>query len=181
MYFKLFNNNFLDKITNQIEIHQLARDLRIFGSGLTRAELSKVLGVSEGSIRRYESPWNTAKIPNWYLVTLRLLSGDLSYFGQAWSDTRINPTNSKMYTPHAKYEAFTPMDLNSKTAFIYQTAQRQVIKTNLENETLKKRIQAYEQDQEVLLVQIQRLQAQLENKRVVSELEKSGKVIQFRR
>lgn len=177
----LFKNIFIEKITSQLEPHELAKDLRKYGTELNRKEISKILQISEKTIARYESPTNKAKIPFMYLMALRFMSGDLSFFGTAWENSKISPTNKKLTTPHAKYKEFDPMSLNSQSSFVYQTAISRVRTTNDELRAIQLKIEALESENQLLTVKNERLQFKIDEIRIVKEQIKKGKVIEFKR
>lgn len=178
---RLFRNQFLDKLTNQLPPHQQVKELRNFGTNLSIEDLSNLTGLSKSTIRRYEAEWNQAKIPKWYLILLRLLSGDLSYFGEPWQDAQIHYWNKKLTTPYAKYQELTPMDMNSQTNWIYKRIKSENENINNELEVLKIENMALKKDNEVLAVQNNRLRAQIEQKRIVSNEIKKNNVIEFKK
>lgn len=135
-----FKNQYLDTLIVDTEPHKQVRLLRVFGTGLSRRELAAFLQVDYHSIRRYESEWNTAKIPQWYFHVLRFLSGDLSIYGEEWINTKIKPHNSKITTPYAPYEDFSPMDLNLKYSFIHKEHERIIQQQHKEIESLRAEI-----------------------------------------
>jgi len=137
--------------------------LRIFGTGLERKELAKFLEIDPQSIRRYESHWNTAKIPQWYFHILRFLSGDLSIYGETWINSKIKLHNQKISTPYAPHDEYTPRELNMKYSIVNK-------KNNMELEKLRN-------ENETLLKEIFRLKTELKNQ-VVKE---QNNVIEFKR
>ena len=181
MVYKLFKNRYLDKISNGLRDYELAIDLRKFGTGKTRSEIADILQLSIKTISRYESPVNRAKIPFSYFVALRFMSGDLSYFGNYWDDTRIDPWTKLLRSPYDKYKAFKPMDLNSQTNFIYQTAMQEKRKVNDSNRALLLRVKALETENSVLTLALDRA---IEKDALKSNLNKQislGKVLEFKR
>ncbi|WP_178862425.1 hypothetical protein [Thiomicrorhabdus cannonii] len=178
---KLFRNSFLDGLINQRETYQQAKDLRIFGTNLSEDQLAKLIDCHPGTIRRYESATNKAKIPQWYFMLLRFLSGDLSYFGRPWIDATIDPSDRRLRTYLDKYNSYTPEDLHVKTNFIYQGIKAELEIKRADLEKAERLIHALRQDNELLQVQIERLEAALSSKQIVKENMNLGKVIHLRR
>lgn len=161
---KRFSNQFLDNLIADANPHEQVKMLRIFGTGLKRKELATFLNIDIHSIRRYESTWNTAKIPEWYFHILRFLSGDLSIYGELWTDSKIKLHNQCITTAFTPHEEFTPMELNSKYSFIHKQNERTI---NDKNRTI-----------EGLEREIKRLKKALEHYQIVKE---QNNVVEFKR
>ena len=137
---KRFRNQFLDNLIADANLHEQVKMLRIFGTGLDRKELATFLNIDIHSIRRYESNWNTAPVPQWYFHILRFLSGDLSIYGDLWTDSKIKLHNQTISTPFDKYREYTPMDLNSRYSYIHKKNENLLKEKDLEIKNLKKKI-----------------------------------------
>ena len=138
---KRFNNQFLDNLIADANPHDQVKMLRVFGTGLSRKQLATFLNIDIHSVRRYESVWNTASIPQWYFHILRFLSGDLSIYGELWTNSKIKIHNQTISTPFDKYNEYTPMDLNSRYSYIHKNNTYEIKKLTRENEILNKRIE----------------------------------------
>lgn len=73
---------------------------------LNRPGLAKLIGVSEHTVRRYESKWPNSKAPKWYPMLLRFMAGDVSWHGGQWTDCRIRVSDKLMENPH--HEPLSP-------------------------------------------------------------------------
>lgn len=176
-----FNNEFLDKLLVDSEPHQQAKNLRIFGTGLKRSEISKILDIHQGTIRRYESQWNKASIPKWYMNLLRFMSGDLSAYGNEWIETRIHPCDRVLRSHYSKYKGFKPMDLQANTTIIYKQQQRKIRDGNTEILEMAKKIEALEKDNALLSVKNDRLQKNKNHNDMVKDQIKNSNVLEFKR
>lgn len=76
---------------------------------LDRKQLGEVLGISNHSIRRYETE---NKAPQWYLMLLRVLCGDLSIYGARWTDSRIQLHDRRLKAPEIQNPLY-PVELNT--------------------------------------------------------------------
>jgi len=135
-----FYNHFFDKLKFS-ERHDYLRDLRIFGTGLSRHDLAVHLSISKHSIRRYESSYYQA--PYWYEFVLRLMSGDLSYFGDAWHECVIRWDNRRMTIPKG-HKDFIPDEMISTYNEAAQFYQKEAIKLRSNIEFLEKEIKKAE-------------------------------------
>ncbi|CAN8140814.1 hypothetical protein THIOSC15_2520008 [uncultured Thiomicrorhabdus sp.] len=117
----MFQNTFLDKLIFLSEPYQAAKDLRVFGAQLSIKDTSKILGIAERTIKAYECPTNPPKIPTTYFISLRFLSGDLSYF-HGWDNCRIHPSNNRLRIPQDKYSDYSPDSLTIKSTEISRYA-----------------------------------------------------------
>ena len=137
---RLFQNQFLDSLMISSSPNQIAKDLRILGTGLSVEELSKILGIAKRTIYGYESEKNPNKIPKQYFILLRFLSGDLSYF-QGWENCTIQPSSNRLKVSVDKYNTYTPNSLYGRSYelkhYLNQQAER---KTKQAIEPLEKEI-----------------------------------------
>lgn len=136
-----FSNQFLDNLITNANPHEQARLLRTFGCGLDRKEISDFLNMDVHSIRRYESEWNTAPIPQWYFHILRFLAGDLSIYGELWTDAKIKLHNQCITTAFTPYEEFTPKELHMKYSIINRQNEREIEEKNRIIDRQEKEIQ----------------------------------------
>lgn len=156
----MFQNEFLDKLTTDPDNY--LSDLRRFGLGMDQIKLAGLLGLSHATIRRYESPhWNKNKVPQWYPMVLRFLSGDLSYFGNYWVNARIHPTDRKLQTNQFPHERMVPADMHARTNAIYRNAEQ-------ENKRLQAQLDRELKKNDIL--EINNLQLELENERLSKKL-----------
>ncbi len=103
-----FQHYHLDKLRLD-DTHNYLKHLRN-ELNLSRDELADKIGVSAHTIRRYESEWKNSKPPKWYEMLLRFMAGDVSFFGQAWADCRINLHSKKLSSPYFP-EPFRPHEM----------------------------------------------------------------------
>ena len=133
---KHFTNHTLDK---RFETRgNYMKHLRSFietSSDRTRHNLAVHIGISEHTIRRYES--ESYQAPYWYEMLLRFMSGDLSFFGDQWANCRLS--EGKLYLSYA-YEGFKPMDL---------LAERNKMVNDVQRENAKLRKEIYELEREI--------------------------------
>ena len=175
----LFQNEFLDSLC--IDPDNMLADLRKSGTNMTRKEIADLIGVSEHSIRRYESDWRTSKPPRWYYIILRFLSGDLSYFGAAWTDAKINYWNKKLTSPYAKYLELTPMDMNGRYAQFAQHYERQIKELSNELAELQSKHQHLVADHKLLQTKIQAYENEIALQGLHDQGIESGKVVSIGR
>lgn len=175
---RTLNHEFFDKLRHS-DYSDYLKSLREFGPGLERSELANLTGLSIHTLRRYESPGQSPKIPQWYELFLRLISGDLSYFGHHWHHCRIHPKTQKLSIPHDQYKAYFPMDMHQKHNLIYRAIKNEKEQIQTENKALKKRIAALESDNELLAVQLERLKSENERLKSHSQSVQIGKVIEL--
>lgn len=181
-----FNNEFLDKLRLS-EPHIYLKSLRTFGAGLNdRAELSKILGISPETIRRYESNWTNSNPPQWYELILRFLSGDLSYYGDYWHHCRIHPQTCKLSTPFDKYNAYLPRDLHMSFNRIHQLNERELRAlqqqlTSLETtiKDLELQLGAYQSENAKLTIKLEQANATIDRLRNYNQAVETGKVIEL--
>jgi DNA-binding XRE family transcriptional regulator len=109
-----FSNHLFDNLANE---KNYLKTLRQY-CGLTRDQLAELLDISPHTIRRYET---TNQAPRLYVIALRsAICGDLSCFGQAWSNCQI--LNGELLTPYTPYARLKPADLNARYSRITQHA-----------------------------------------------------------
>lgn len=171
------SNVFLDKL--KIDEYPIyLKSLRTHGLGLTRQQLSVKIGVSVYSIRKYESYWSKSQPPDWYELLLRLMAGDLSYFGNRWTNCRLFPHNQALSIPHlAPHTAFYPEDIHLRYNQIYLMSQQQ--KTELRIEVTKTEAvnSALKADNASMSLKIEQLEAKIKRLQNVNQSIKSGKII----
>jgi len=121
----MFLHDFLDKFL--IDENNYLKDLRTYGTGLSQDKIALLLGLNKATIRRYESSsWNKCKVPAWYPIILRFLSGDLSYFGTFWHNCRIHPADKKMSLKNFPHTRFKPSDLTMQYNTIANMAKKEL-------------------------------------------------------
>lgn len=174
------NNEFFDKLKYS-EYHNYLKSLRQFGTGLTRDQLANLTGLSVHTLRRYESQWKSTKIPQWYELLLRLISGDLSYFGSHWQNVRIYPHNQRISLPEAKYKAFLPMELNQRYNRMIQQVNLEKTELRAMNKQLGIDNDVLRTDNAALMLKIEQLQKRLDQLESHQKGIDSGKVLPFRK
>ncbi len=168
-----FDNYFLDSLINQND--NLYRDLRKTAN-LSQQEMADIVGISKGSIRRYESHWESSKPPRWYYIMLRLVNGDLSFFGNQWNGISIQKHDRKLKS-HYSQEAMLPVELYSKYNRDAMNARREANKERQKAEELQNKIKAYEEEMTSLRLRHEILTQQFNELKAVKALTKTGKVI----
>jgi len=172
----MFSNTYLDKFLSDPDNY--LSDLRTFGASLSQQQTAHLLGLSKATIRRYESStWNKCKVPDWYGILLRFLSGDLSYFGNYWTNTRINPADKKLSSDYFPHLRMVPSEMHINHNKIYRMAQQEIKemqhelnKVNEQNKILLMRNAELELD-------IEKLKGINDRLRAHDNAVKSGKVI----
>ena len=180
------NNEFLDKLRLS-ESHIYLKSLRTYGAGFSdRAELSKILGISSETIRRYESNWKNSNPPQWYELLLRFLCGDLSYYGDYWHQCRIHPKTCKLSTPFDKYNAYLPRELHMSFNRIHQLKERElhalqqqlkVLETTIQE--LEIQLNAYQSENAKLTIKLEQANATITRIRNYNHAIETGKVIEL--
>jgi len=170
-----FDNYFLDSVISQND--NLYRDLRRMAN-LSRLEIARLVGVSEGSIRRYESHWNSSKPPKWYYIMLRLVNGDLSFFGSKWTGVTIQQHNRKLKSIYST-KALLPVEMYSQYNRIAIDARSEARQERQKSEELLNKVKAYEEELSSLRLRNEVLNQQVLELKAVKSLTKTGKVIQL--
>lgn len=166
-----FNNEFIDWLC--IGEHQF-ENLRI-ESKIDLHQLSKTLNISHHTITRYERD-NHA--PKWYYMILRLLCGDLSFFGNRWHNARIQPHDRRLKAPEIENPLY-PVELNNMFNDHAHKARIEATKERLRADTLERENEALraaliEQD-----LTIERLEAKIRRLEQIDKAIESGKVVKL--
>lgn len=168
-----FDNYFLDSLISQN--NNSYRDLRRTAN-LSQEEMADLVGVHKDSIRRYEALWNKSKVPKWYYIMLRLVNGDLSFFGHQWIGISIQKHDRKLKS-HYSQEAMSPMELYSQYNRDALNARREANRERQKAEELLNKIKAYEEELSSLRLRNEILNQQVAELHAVKALTKTGKVI----
>jgi transcriptional regulator with XRE-family HTH domain len=168
-----FRDHFLDSIVCQNENY--CRWLRKLAN-LSKQEMADLAGVSVHSIRRYESDWESSKVPKWYYILLRLVNGDLSFFGPRWHDTRIFHHDRKLRTKFS-IKAMEPAEMNANYNRHFLDARREARAEQAKAKELQIKLEAMERELALSRLRIESLTdkiSELEAKKLLTE---KGKLI----
>lgn len=168
-------NVYLDKLAHS-ETHLYLKSLRI-EAGMSLDQLGYVLGLSSGSIKRYESNWQQSKPPRWYELMLRFLSGDLSFYSDQWANCRISPHNKQLSIPFNKYQSFLPRELTMEYNRIAQAASHELKKMQSEIDLLTNQVNALKQINTKLELEKEKLAIKLDQIAAREKGIKTGKVV----
>lgn len=168
-----FDNLFLDKLISQNDY--MYRDLRKMAN-LSRAEMAKLVGLSENTIYRYEESMDSSKVPKWYYIMLRLVNGDLSFFGNHWIGIRIQHHDRKLKS-HYSQEAMSPMELYTHYNQMNIWSRAEARNERQKSEELQNKIKAYEEELASLRLRNEILNQQISELKAVKALTKTGKVV----
>jgi len=168
-----FENSFLDSLISQNE--NVYRDLRRCAN-LSRKEMAELAGVSEGSIRRYESHWKSSNPPKWYYLLLRLVNGDLSFFGGKWNGCIIQHHDRKFRT-HFVHNPMEPREMFTQYNRNVMNLSRDVHKERLRGDELETKLLAYEAELAKQRLYNEMLSEQYSRLKLEKSLTEKGKVI----
>lgn len=165
-----FRNYFLDKLTaGSDDIYYSLRS----SANLSRNEVAKILQISPRTIERYE---RDEKAPHWYFLMLRLLNGDLSFYGNRWRDCTIQTHDRKLRNPHSTIP-LEPFQMNQNYNRIALDAKREARKERKRSEEMLLRIEAFKKINAELLIQNEILQNRVNENNKKKLLIESGKII----
>lgn len=168
-----FDNYFLDSLISQN--NNLYRDLRRTAN-LSRDEMAELTGVSEGSIRRYESHWQSSKPPKWYYILLRLVNGDLSFFGDKWKGSVIQHHDRKLRSFYS-IRTMEPKEMFAQYNRHAIDARKEANQERQKTNELQNKVKAYEEELAILRLHNEALNQQIKELQAVKVLKKTGKVI----
>lgn len=162
-----FQNHFLDWLCLDEPYKNLRENLQI-----SRDDLAKLFKISHHSIRRYESE---NKAPHWYYLLLRLVNGDLSFYGAQFIDVRIREDN-RMSGPYFN-EPLYPIEMSEHYNQSTRLHRHENIQLRSENTRLLSEIDALKTLNSELLVKVDALTNEIERLRLRDRSIKNGKVI----
>lgn len=168
-----FDNYFLDSLISQNQ--NLYRDLRR-AANLSQKEMAELVGVHKASIRRYESSWNGSKVPKWYYIMLRLVNGDLSFFGDKWKGSVIQYHDRKLRSFYST-KSMEPREMFTQYNRDALDARREANQERQKADELLNKIKAYEEELSSLRLRNEILNQQVLELKAVKALTKTGKVI----
>nr|WP_279576229.1 helix-turn-helix transcriptional regulator [Thiomicrorhabdus marina] len=165
-----FSNFFLDSIISQNDFQY--RDLRVLAN-LSRDEMAKIAGISPETIRRYENDMSyQARVPKWYYILLRLVNGDLSFYGDKWTNAKIQNHDRKLKTSYSQ-KAVVPMEMVSSYNRAALNARHELREEQAKSKQLQAKVEFLENELTQSRIQNEQLSqrvAQLENrKRLIDE------------
>lgn len=169
-----FDNYFFDSAIFQSENpYESLRNM----ANLSRDEVASIIGISSHTIRKYESNWNgRSSPPKWYYIMLRLLNGDLSFYGKKWKDVVIQHHDRKLRSQFSQ-KTMEPFEMNAQYNRHFLDAKREAQAERNQTKELKLKLNAMELELAQSHLQIELLTdkvAELEAKKSLTE---KGKLI----
>lgn len=168
-----FDNYFLDKVISLNK--DMYRDLRLTAN-LSREEIADLVGLSVYSIRKYESHWDNAEPPKWYYLMLRLVNGDLSFFGKKWRGFVIQHHDRKLRT-HFSNKAMEPFEMFSQYNRVALDARKELRIEQQKISELEIRINSLESELSQAQLQNEILSNKIDRLKALKSLTETGKVI----
>lgn len=165
-----FKNYFLDKVT--VGVDNVYSPLRRTAN-LSRNDVAELLKISPRTIERYE---REGKAPHWYFLMLRLLNGDLSFYGKRWQNCTIQHHDRKLKTDFSTIP-IEPFQMNKDYNRAALDARREARQERNRANELSLRVEALEKLNSELLVKHENLQNFVNKNNRKKALIESGKVI----
>lgn len=131
----IFCNEFLDWLSIDNQFKNLREQ-----ACLSREDLAGLLNISKHSIRRYE---DENKAPHWYFLLLRLINGDLSFYGARWDNVTIQLHDRKLKAPELSNPLY-PVEFNAMYNRPAHALRKELEALELENRRLKRERDALE-------------------------------------